>query len=475
MEKLIAREKETALLKEYISSDRPEFIAIYGRRRVGKTFLVKSLFGGGFDFYATGIVEGTKEEELEAFNTALMNYGYKKHRQTNWLGAFNALGDLLKEKAAGKPGPIVVFIDELPCLDTRNSGFIHALDYFWNSIGAWMDSLKFIVCGSATSWMIRNLIDNHGGLHNRITHELHLHPFNLAQTEEYFKSRGFQWSRLNIMQIYMCMGGIPYYLSLIRRDEDITDNIDRLFFGEDAELGKEFDRLFSSLFRSPENYIGIINILAANKSGLTRKEIATKLKTTDNGHLGDMLEDLRYCDFVRRYNNGLRKNGGIYQLTDFYSAFYYQFCKGNTTDPHFWRHLLGTPTENTWYGLAFERVCMAHIGQIVTSLHYDTIHTEYYSWRSRDTSPKVQIDLVIDRADNNISLCEMKYSQTDYTLTKAEYRKILDRIEAFRRETLTRKGLQPVIVTTFGLKRNEYSSVIFRTVIMDDLFEKNLE
>lgn len=471
MEQMIGREAEKGLLGGYMASDRSEFIAIYGRRRVGKTFLVRSFFEDKFDFYATGIIDGTREEELEAFNTSLVAYGYKGKKASNWLDAFNALGVLLQRKNTADGRPVVVFIDELPCFDTRNSGFIHALDFFWNSKGSWIDNIKFIVCGSATSWMIRNVINNRGGLHNRITHEIHLRPFSLSQTEEYLKSRGFRWNRLSIMQVYMCMGGVPYYLSLLSSNQELTDNIDRLFFGDDAELGMEFQRLFNSLFRSPESYIDIINLLAANKSGLTRKEIATKLKVPDNGHLGSMLDDLQYCDFIRRYNNGLRQNGGIYQLMDFYTLFYHQFCRRRTTDNHYWRHLLGTPTMNTWFGLSFERVCMAHIRQIVHALHYDTIHTEYYSWRSRQSKPAVQIDMVIDRADNNITLCEMKYSQAEYALTKREYQNILNRVETFRSETATRKGLQPVIVTTYGLKKNEYSSVAYRTVVMDDLFD----
>ncbi len=470
MEQLIGRERETLLLNKYVNSKRGEFIAIDGRRRVGKTFLIRNHFHDTFDFYATGIIEGTMAEEMEAFNVALTNYGHKGKKAKTWIEAFTFLAQLLKEKAAQKSSPIIVFIDELPCLDTRNSGFIHALDFFWNSQGAWIDNIKFIVCGSATSWMIRNVINNKGGLHNRVTHEMHLRPFNLGQVEEYLKAINFKCSRLSILQLYSALGGVPYYLSLLDTEESVPDNIDRLFFSADAEMKKEYRRLFYSLYKNPETYISIINALASCKQGMTRKEIAEKLKTPNNGHLGDMLDDLIYCDFIRLYNNGTRQNGGIYQLIDLYTLFYHQFCKKKSTDIHYWRNLLGTPTQNTWYGLSFERVCLCHIQEIIHVLHLDTIHTEFYSWRSKTSSPGAQIDMVIDRADDNITICECKYSQGDYTLNKPEYQKLLYRSEAFRNETKCKKGIQFVIITTFGLGKNEYADITQRVVTLDDLF-----
>lgn len=471
MDKLIGREKETSLLDKYTHNNRSEFIAIYGRRRVGKTFLVRSHFKDTFDFYATGIIEGSMAEEMEAFNVALINYGYKgKKKAKTWIEAFTVLAQLLKEKAAQKASSLIVFIDELPCFDTRNSGFIHALDFFWNSQGAWIDNIKFIVCGSATSWMIRNVINNKGGLHNRVTHEMHLRPFNLGQVEEYLKAIHFKCSRLSTLQLYSTLGGVPYYLSLLDPEESVPENIDRLFFSDDAEMRVEYRRLFYSLYKNPETYINIINALASCKQGMTRKEIAEKLKTPNNGHLGDMLDDLIYCDFVRLYNNGLRQNGGIYQLIDPYTLFYHQFCKKKSTDIHYWRNLIGTPIQNTWYGLSFERVCLCHIREIIHVLHLDTIHTEFYSWRSKTSEKGAQIDLIIDRADGNITICECKYSQGDYSLNKTEYQKLLNRIEVFRNETKCKKGIQPIIITTFGLVKNEYADIAQRVVTLDELF-----
>lgn len=471
MEQLFGRERESAILQQYIDSKHCEFIAIYGRRRVGKTFLVRKFFNDAFDFYVTGFMDGTQKEELDVFNEALKRHGRKGNKVSNWQEAFIALGDLLAEKAEKKKGKLIVFIDELPCFDTRNSKFVSALDYFWNSKGSWIDNLKFIVCGSATSWMIRKVINNKGGLHNRVTHEMHLKPFNLQQTGLYLNANGFKWSRLSVVQMYAAIGGVPYYLSLLDNRKSVPDNIDQLFFAEDAEMRMEHSRLFKSLYKQPEPYVNIVRLLASNKSGLTRKEIADKLKLENNGHLGDILDDLIYCDFVRRFHNGALRNNSIYQLTDFYSLFYYTFGTKRITDTHYWRHLLGTPTENTWLGLAFERICMSHIAQIIRALHFDTIHTEYYSWRSKLSPRGAQIDLIIDRADGNVSLCEIKYSKGTYTLTKAERLKIEHRIESFQSETQCRKGIQPTLITTFGLTPNEHAEIASSVVTLDDLFK----
>ena len=420
MEKLIARGKETALLDKYMTSDRPEFIAIYGRRRVGKTFLVRRYFQDQFDFYVTGIINGTFENEMEAFNLALKRYGHEGPKASTWIQAFAMLGDLLKAKSVNQHRRCIVFIDELPCFDTRNSGFVRALDHFWNSQGAWIDNIMLIVCGSATSWMIRKIINNHGGLHNRITHKIHLKPFSLYQTEQFLTEHGNNWDRLSILHIYMAMGGVPYYLEHIDTEYSAAENIDRLFFEDRSEMREEYNRLFFSLFRHPEQYLDIVKLLSQHKKGLTRKEIAEKLKLPNNGHLGDMLDDLIYCDFIREYSNGNKINNSIYQLIDFYTLFYHQFCHQPKTDRHYWRNTIGTPTQNTWYGLAYERVCLCHIQQIIYALRLDCIHTEFYSWRSKTSSPAAQIDIVIDRADGIVTICEVKYSKAEYVLSKEE-------------------------------------------------------
>ncbi len=471
MDALIGRISEQKELTTYINSGKAEFVALYGRRRVGKTFLINSFFKQKFAFDTTGIIEGTKTEELMAFYTALIAYGYSGNMPTNWMQAFSALKEVL-EKRKQHSKRRIVFIDELPCFDTPKSGFVKALDFFWNSWASRQKDIFIVVCGSATSWIIKNIIDNHGGLHNRITHEMYLKPFTLREVELYMKSRGARWNRLLILQTYMILGGVPYYLSLLNTSQSLAENIDRLFFSEQAELKREYDRLYKSLYRNPDQYMDIVKILAGHKQGLTRKEIATKMHLNQNGHLSKILDDLTKCGFIRYYNVSNKTSGGIYQLVDFYSLFYHAFGKKKTTDVHYWSHSINTPVQNTWFGLAFERVCMSHIPQILYALHLDNIRTEYYAWRSQEQNPAAQIDLIIDRADGIQNICEVKYSQTAYSLTKNEYDKILNRCDGFVKETQSRKGIHITMITTFGLKENAYSSIAQNSVVLDDLFSK---
>lgn len=467
MDKLIGRSVEVQKLTEYHNSNRSEFIAVYGRRRVGKTFLVTAVFNNKYAFEVTGIIGGTRKEEMDSFYSALMSYGYKGTRPENWMQMFEALKALLATNTSKRK---VLFIDELPCFDTPKSGFVKALDYFWNSWASKRDDILMIVCGSATSWIVKNIIDNHGGLHNRITHKLYLKPFTLKEVSEYLKSRGSKWKPLSVLQSYMILGGIPYYLSLLDVTQSLHENIDRLFFAENAELKREYDRLYKSLFSNPEKYMDIVKVLSDHKQGLTRKEIAEAVGVESNGHLTNILGDLEKCGFIRYYNFSDRVSCGIYQLVDFYSLFYHSFGKKRTTDIHYWSHLINTPKQNSWFGLAYEKVCMAHIQQILYALHLDKIHTEYYSWRSKNSERRSQIDLIIDRADNIQNICEIKYSQNEYALNKTEYQKIIDRCENFSIGTQSKKGIHVTMITTFGLTKNTYSDVAQSEVTMNDLF-----
>lgn len=473
MSQLIGREKEQNLLQKCIDSDRSEFIAIYGRRRVGKTFLVTETFGKKLDFDMTGVIDGDKEDQMVSFNMSLRASGYEGKKVTCWYEAFEALKEVVGKKAAQQDS-VIIFIDELPCLDTLRSGLVKALDLFWNGWANRQSNVKLIVCGSATTWIVDNIIDNHGGLHNRITHEMHIHPFTLHDTEAYLAANGFKWNRLTVAQAYMVFGGIPYYLSLLDNGQSLPANIDRLFFRRDAEMKKEFERLFKALFKSPQAYVDIIQLLAANKKGLTRKEISEKLKRETGGHLSKLLENLENCDFIRKYNVRERKinsNNGIYQLTDFYIQFYHDFCRKYSTDEHLWENSINSPKQNTWYGLAYERLCMAHIPQIKEALGIQRIRTEYYSWRSKESVPAAQVDLIIERADQIISLCEIKYSRGAYAIDAKEEERLRNRMADFADETKVKQAVQLVLITTFGLKENAHSSEVNDKLVLDDLFK----
>ena len=471
---IIGRKDEIRQLTDYYSSGRAELIAIYGRRRIGKTYLVRNTFRDRFCFEMSGSIGAGNEAQMSNFVHALHNYGFSMDDSPKtWTEAFFALRSILKEQI-GKGERLLLFIDELPCLDTPKSGFLQAFEHFWNSWASDHSEIMLIVCGSATSWMVSNLIDSHGGLHNRITHEIHLAPFTLAETEEMLIASGFTWHRLSMLQAYTIMGGVPYYLGLLEKDKNLETNIDRLFFSDRGELKREYHRLYSSLFKNSEIYMKVIEALASCKQGLTRKQIAERIKTASGGSLTKVIRELVNCDFVRGYNTRERKikqKDQIYQLTDLYTLFYMQFCHKATTDGHYWTNMMGKPVQNTWYGLSFERVCMLHIPQIKKKLGIDRIHTEYYSWRSRESIPAAQIDLIIERADNLTNVCEIKYSLLPYSITKDEESSIRNRIADFVSETGIRTGILPTMITTFGIRNNAYASIAQASLTLDDLFE----
>lgn len=467
----IGRKEEIKTLQDICKSSKAEFVAVYGRRRVGKTYLIQQFFENSFAFSTSGIIDGSKEEELFAFTSSLIKAGYVGPQPKGWLEAFELLKNTLEQQPIR--GRCVIYIDELPCFDTPKSGFVRALGHFWNSWASLRKNVLLIVCGSATSWMINNVINDHGGLHNRMTRVIYLRQFNLLETEVYLKSRQFKWPRTMIVETYMMLGGIPYYLSLLKKQESLAQNIDRLYFSKNAELRQEYRRLYASLFRSPEPYLKIVEVLSKSKQGMTRTEITQALKITSNGSLTKQLEDLVYCDIIRRYvtkvNGKVKSSDAYYQLVDLFTLFHLTFSKKITTDDYWVQHL-NTPTTNTWQGLAFEHVCMVHISQIRHALGLDRIAVEYYSWRNRSSMPRVQVDMIIERADRLINLCEIKYTQGEYTITASEDLKLRNRITSFTSETKTRSGVIPTWITTFGLASNEYSAQVTYQVTMDDLF-----
>lgn len=468
---VIGRREELQLLDEYMQSGRAEFVALYGRRRIGKTFLIEEYFEHRFSFNVTGVIDGSRADQMEVFFLALQDIGYVGKRPKTWMEAFSILGNQLEPKLSQKR--CVLFIDELPCFETHKSGFIQAFGHFWNSWCQKHNEVMLVVCGSATTWMVKNLIDNHGGLHNRITHEMHLSPFSLCETEQLLQKNGCKWDRLSILQAYMMLGGIPYYLNMIRKGESVSQMADRLFFAKNAEMHREYERLFASLFKNPAPYLEIIRVLSKCKQGASREEINQAMNKCDNGHLTEYLTNLQNCDFLRYYyvrTKKVKKNEGLYQLVDFFSIFHNTFLVRPITDEHFWSHNLKSSTVNTWNGLAFERVCMAHIPQIKKSLGIQQIGTQYYSWRSKESENGAQIDLLIERADRVINLCEVKYSLYPYALDKAESLKIRTRIGDFVAETGSSESIFATLITTYGLRAGENNSIIQSVVTMDDLF-----
>ncbi|MBQ8701564.1 MAG: ATP-binding protein [Prevotella sp.] len=410
-------------------------------------------------------------KQLEAWKSSLKDCGGTPSRvPRSWLEAFDQLKELINKSREKKK---VIFIDEMPWIDTKRSDFVPALEHFWNGWASARKDILLIVCGSATSWIINKIIKDHGGLHNRVTHKIHLHQFTLKECEQYSRQLKLGMTKKQLMECYMVMGGVPYYWSFLDRSISFAQNIDNMFFAEDAPLRGEFDELYSSLFRNPEPYIHVIDTLGKKLSGMTREELKENGKLSANGNLTKILEDLEYCGFIRRYNNlGNTSHRSVYQLIDSYTLFYYMYVKVNKhRDRHFWSKNLGTPQHNTWCGLAFERVCLLHIDQIKRALSIAGIMSSEFSWRSQKTESRgAQIDLLIDRSDDVIDVCEMKYYAEEYAFNQDEYSKLQNRMLRLAEETKTRKAVQAILITTYGLKQNEYSDIVQSVVTMNDLF-----
>lgn len=473
MEPIIGREKEMRKLQALANSPRAEFLALYGRRRVGKTFLVNQVFDGQFAFKMTGVIEGSLKDQFTAFADAMDIFGYEMPKQpTDWMSAFIMLKKALK-KACSPDKRCVVFIDELPALDTDNSNVASALGYFWNEWASLQDNMVLIICGSATSWMITHVIDSKGGLHDRLTYEMPIHPFSLKEVEEYLEVHQFVWNRQMTLQLYMVFGGIPYYLSLLDKGESMVQNVDRLFFSHDTIMRREFRRLFNTLYKSPNKYIDIIKALGKSGRGMTREQLASELKCANNGHLGNKLDDLVHCDLIRKNivrEKALKRKDAIYQLCDFFCAFFLTFIDRAEVETGYWKNHVNTPEINSWMGIAYERICMAHIQQIKHALRIDGISSLCYSWRSKETIPASQIDIVIERADKIVNICEVKYSQDEYEMNKEEYEKINRRKNSFVKETGLRHIPWLTLITTEGMAKGKYSEMFQSQVTLDDLF-----
>ena len=470
MDRVIGRREQKEKLDAYISGDRSEFVVVYGRRRVGKTFLLREYLKGKLDFQMTGLANATSKEQLVNFHAAIQKQSRVPVAFANtWFEAFQQLIDLLEKSNSKRK---IIFIDELPWLDTPRSGFLSAFEHFWNDWASARHDVLLLVCGSATSWITKKLLNNKGGLHNRVTRRMSISPFTLKESEEYLLSKNIVFNRYQLVESYMIFGGVPYYLSLLEKGKSLAQNVDKLFFSENAELRNEFDNLYASLFKNHENYVKVVEALAKKSIGLTRDEILKQTKLSDGGGASRILQELEECKFIRKYNAFDKKTkDGLYQLTDFYSLFYYKIIQKNEyKDVSFWSSSIDSGQHRAWSGYAFEQVCLAHIDQIKNKLGISGMQCKTASWRSKTANNGAQIDLLIERKDQIINLCEMKYSTEEFLIDKNYDLQLRNKVGAFRQETKTRKAVHLTLITTYGIKQNEYAGMIQSEVKMDDLF-----
>ncbi|MDR1544964.1 MAG: ATP-binding protein [Prevotellaceae bacterium] len=473
MGNIIGRTEEIKRLTDYVNSDKAEFLVVFGRRRVGKTFLIKQFFNEKFTFYLSGAENAAKTEQLFNFATALHEYsGTKYPLVDSWQKAFEQLKEYLQSvKTRGRK---VIFIDELSWLDNAKSGFLSAFEYFWNTYASSKKEIFLVVCGSATSWIMNKIIKNRGGLHNRVTRQIFLQPFTLNETEQFLKSKKIVMPRFQIAELYMIMGGIPYYLEQLEKQYSLPQNVDNLFFRKNSILREEYSKIYHSLFKSPKKYMQVIETLAQKRKGMTRDEVAKFSGISNGGGLTNILEELELCGFIAMNDNfSTTKKNKLYQLTDFYSLFYLHFVKDKKgTNSDYWTTLTDNTSHRAWSGFSFELLCQSHIEQIKRALSIGGVVSYISGWRSKDAENGAQIDLIIDRNDNVINLCEMKFSNKEFIITK-DYDKILQNKKwTFSEETQTKKALHTTMVTTFGVKKNEYWHNIESEVTMNDFFKK---
>lgn len=471
---MIGREKELNILQSAVLDDRSHFIAVYGRRRIGKTFLIREAFNYRFTFQHAGLFEGSLSEQLFEFSASVKDAGITvKRKRKNWLEAFEDLKDVVRASTEKKK---IIFIDELSWMDTPKCDLMRALENFWNGWASARNDIVLIICASATSWVISNVIHNKGGLYNRLTEQICLAPFCLSECESYVKERGLVFTRNQILQYYMIFGGVPYYWEALKKGLSIPQNVDEALFSPNAPLADEYKYLYASIFRNPAVHIRIVETLGTKKAGMTREELIERSGIINSGDLTAKLEELESCGFIRKYYSfGMKKKNAVYQLIDNFSLFYYHFMSGKAGNDHFWSDQINTPTVNTWQGYAFERVCLEHIAQIKKKLGISGVHTDINSWYCKGDREKgikgAQIDLLIVRKDQVINLCEMKYSSTEYTFSGADDESMRNKISDLISVTKTKYAIHPTLITTYGLVDNSYSGNIQAVITLDDLFE----
>jgi AAA+ ATPase superfamily predicted ATPase len=456
---IIGREAEKAILKERYSSEISEFIAITGRRRVGKTYLVNAYFENEMNFHFSGVLNASLSQQLQGFHYQYCAFFKTENTEkvpANWMEAFILLSRQLDKSR--KKSKKVIFIDELPWLDTHKSNFLGALEWFWNN-WAINKNVLLVVCGSATSWMINKIVNNKGGLHNRLTQRIHLLPFTLKESKDFLQFKKIKLSSYQIAQLYMVMGGIPHYLNEVKQGESSMQNIERICFQRDGLLVNEFENLYRALFKNSDNHLKIVFALAKKLKGLSRKELIKACKLRDGGAFSDILEELTWCNFITVANSyGKAKKDNIYRLTDEFSLFYLKFMyrKNNVN----WLQLSSTSQWKSWAGYAFENLCFKHLIQIKKSLGIEGVYTEFYAFQSlgNKNTPGAQIDLLIDRNDGIINLCEIKFNDQKYVLTKSETQKIKHRIDVFKRTTKTQKTIFPTLIVALESIDNEYTT-----------------
>lgn len=482
--KIIGRDKEISLFEQISSSNQAEFVAVYGRRRVGKTFLIQQCLSSKKNYIeCTGIKDGNMHSQLANFTESIGKFFYPNIQlkpSKDWREAFTILTKEVEKLPSTEK--VFIFLDELPWLASKKSQLLQNLDYFWNTKWSKLPNFKLIACGSAASWMLDKLINAKGGLYNRITRTILLEPFSLEETKKFLVKHKFKLSDKQILNIYMVMGGIPFYLAQLQKKLSVDQNINELCFQKDGILYSEFPRLFKSLFDASELNLRIVRELAKHRYGLPSSELANKAEKTAGGRFKERLAELEAAGFIQGFiPYGNKKRDRYYRVIDEYSIFYLRWIEAVALknaipkEGNYWLATSKTPSWLSWAGYAFEGICFKHANKIIHALNLDQVGCLLGNWRYIPNKGKeqrgAQIDLLLDRNDNVITICEIKYSNTNFTVDKDYAKELANKVALFQSQTKTKKQIFLAMITVEGLKQNIWSEDLVTNIIaLQDLF-----
>jgi uncharacterized protein len=473
---MVGRIEELAQLKAFLNSNKSEFITILGRRRIGKTYLIDQAYEHNMCFAVTGIQDEKKKEQLENFNRKLYftnKNNYMPITLKNWGEAFFQLRLYLETLPKNKKQ--VIFLDELPWISTAKSGFLQQLAHLWNDYLSKQKHFILIVCGSASSWIKKNIINDKGGLHNRVTCSINLSPFTLKETKDFFESKKIKFTHNQIAQVYMALGGIPFYLNHFKKGESVPQALERICFADNGPLRNEYSNLYKALFKEASNHEKIVAALATSQKGMLRSEIIAKSKVRDGGPFNRAMDELLACGFIGTLSQfGTIKREEVYRMQDEFSIFYHRFIKKSTKYiPGNWQQQMNMQSFKISQGYLFELLIYRHIELLRKKLRIRNTYCEYstFYYNVPNTSG-LQIDLLIDRNDSVINYCEIKYYTEAIEITKKMYENINSKIEYFKEISKSKKNIQYSLITNLPIKENNYSKeIIDNKVNLDEFFE----
>lgn len=483
---IIGRTEEIQILDRFLTSNKPEFLAIYGRRRIGKTYLIRSYFENKdiIFFNTTGSKDAPLQEQVGNFTKQIGNIFYngaELKAGKNWNETFDKLTTAIESI---KDKKIILFFDETPWMATKNSRLLPTLGYYWNQHWSKNSKIKLIICGSSASWIKAKIVDNKGGLHNRITEKIPLAPFNLNASKAYLNSLGIKLNNEHVLPIYMVTGGVPYYLEKIEKNFSASQNIEKLSFRKNSFLLGEFDNLFASLFEDHEINVELLRMISDNRSGVGQEELLKKIGKALHGESGlKKLKELQDADFIMGFKPHFHSKKGVYyKVIDEYTVFYFDWIEPirktlleRSLTKGYWDKKYNSPAWESWAGYAFEAICHKHIPQISKALNLSPTAIPA-TWRyvplKGSKEEGSQIDLLFDRDDDAITICEIKYTDEPFVINKAYAAKLQKKIDVFRKVTRTKKQIFLAFVSANGLKQNIYSEIVGGLVTLDNLFKE---